>query len=43
MLASQGADWPTAFKRSIGVALKDQDDLVYLDDRLDAIIQGAAA
>ena len=43
VLNGQGADWPTAFKRSIGVALKDQDDLVYIDDRLDAIIQGAAA
>lgn len=43
VLNDQGADWPAAFKRSIGVALKDQDDLVYIDDRLDAIIQGAAA
>jgi len=43
VLNQQGADWPTAFKRSIGVALKDQDDLLHIDDRLDAILQGAAA
>ena len=43
LLNQQGAPWPEAFRRSIGVALKDQDDLAFLDDRLDAIIQGAAA
>ena len=43
LLNQQGAPWPDAFRRSIGVALKDQDDLAFLDERLDAIIQGAAA
>jgi len=43
LLAEQGADWPSAFKRAIGVALKDQDDLVYVGDRLDALISGEAA
>ena len=43
LLNQQGAPWPTAFKRSIGVALKDQDDLAFLDQRLDAIIGGVAA
>ena len=27
VLNQQGADWPQAFKRAIGVVLKDQDDL----------------
>ncbi len=27
LLNQQGAPWPAAFQRSIGVALKDQDDL----------------
>jgi MoxR-like ATPase len=43
LLNRQGAPWPTAFKRSIGVALKDQEDLLYIEDRLDGIIDGAAA
>lgn len=43
LLNQQGAPWPAAFKRSIGVALKDQDDLVYIEGRLDGIIAGAAA
>jgi MoxR-like ATPase len=43
LLNQQGAPWPSAFRRSIGVALKDQDDLVHVEDRLDAIIGGVAA
>lgn len=43
LLNQQGADWPTAFKRAIGVVLKDQDDLVFLGDRVDAILSEAAA
>ena len=43
LLNQQGAPWPTAFKRSIGVALKDQDDLLHIEERLDAIIGGVAA
>ena len=43
LLNQQGVSWPTAFKRSIGVALKDQDDIAFLDQRLDAIIGGVAA
>ncbi|MEM8744026.1 MAG: MoxR family ATPase [Pseudomonadota bacterium] len=43
LLNVQGAAWPDAFKRSIGAALKDQDDLVYMRGRLDAVITGAAA
>ena len=43
LLNSQGVPWPAAFRRSIGVALKDQDDLAFLDERIDAIIGGVAA
>lgn len=43
LLHDLGADWPVAFRRAIGVAIKDQDDLAFLGDRLDGIITGAAA
>lgn len=43
LLNSQGVPWPTAFKRAIGVALKDQDDLAHTAPRLDQIISGVAA
>lgn len=43
LLNEQGAPWPTAFKRAIGVALKDQDDLMFMEPRLDEILRGAAA
>lgn len=38
LLNDQGAAWPDAFKRAIGVALKDQDDLAYLSQRMAAIL-----
>jgi len=43
VLNAQGAPWPTAFRRAIGVVIKDQDDLVFLEDRLDGILAEAAA
>lgn len=43
LLHSQGSPWPTAFKRAIGVALKDQDDLEFVAPRIDVLISGAAA
>ncbi|MEP4195323.1 MAG: MoxR family ATPase [Aliishimia sp.] len=43
LLNGQGARWPEAFKRSIGVALKDHDDLSYVQDRLSVILPGEAA
>jgi MoxR-like ATPase len=43
LLHAQGAPWPSAFKRAIGVALKDQDDLNFVAGRLDTIISGEAA
>lgn len=43
LLNQQGARWPDAFLRSIGVALKDHDDLTYMADRLATILPGEAA
>ncbi|WP_420404263.1 AAA family ATPase [Nisaea sp.] len=43
LLNSQGAPWPEAFRKAIGVALKDHDDLTYMEARLDGVIPGAAA
>ncbi|MCA3417511.1 MAG: MoxR family ATPase [Roseomonas sp.] len=42
LLNAQGASWPAAFARAIGVVLKDQDDLTYIAPRLDAVLKGAA-
>ena len=38
LLAKGGAPWPEAFKRSIGVALKDEEDLVHMAPRLDRVL-----
>ncbi len=43
VLNEQGADWPIAFKRAIGVVLKDQDDLAYIEPKVDAILTEALA
>lgn len=43
LLNDQGARWPEAFKRSIGVALKDQDDLTFMAERLAQVLPGEAA
>ncbi|MEM9331444.1 MAG: MoxR family ATPase [Pseudomonadota bacterium] len=43
LLHQQGNPWPLAFRRSIGVALKDQDDLLFLEPQMDAILSGEAA
>ncbi len=43
LLNGQGDSWPEAFRRSIGVALKDQDDLAYIGPRLAAVLPGEAA
>jgi MoxR-like ATPase len=42
LLNAQGAPWPAAFARAIGVVLKDQDDLAFISPRMDRILQGAA-
>lgn len=43
LLHKGGATWPDAFTRSLGVALKDEEDLTYASDRLGEFIPGAAA
>jgi MoxR-like ATPase len=42
-LARTGAPWPEAFRRSIGAALKDEEDLAFLRPRLDSLIAAVAA
>lgn len=43
LLQAQGSAWPEAFRRSIGVALKDHDDLAFLESRLNTFVPGHAA
>jgi MoxR-like ATPase len=43
LLHQGGTRWPDAFKRSIGVALKDEEDLAFISGRLDALISESAA
>jgi MoxR-like ATPase len=43
LLESQGNTWPDAFLRSIGVALKDHDDLTYMQPNLGSVIPGMVA
>jgi MoxR-like ATPase len=42
-LSMLGAPWPEAFRRSIGVAIKDEEDLGFLRPQLDGLIAGIAA
>jgi hypothetical protein len=43
VLARRGRDWGEAFRQSIGVALKNEEDLAYIAPRLDALIAGSVA
>ncbi len=43
LLHEQGAPWPSAFARAIGVALKDQDDLAFIAPRLESMLADVAA
>ncbi|WP_299479470.1 MoxR family ATPase [uncultured Roseibium sp.] len=43
LLHDQGATWPEAFRRAIGVALKDHDDLTFLEGRIDSFMPQEAA
>lgn len=43
LLHRGGARWPEAFRRAIGLALKDQDDLDYVAPRLGEMLPGEAA
>src|SRR6201988_2645927 len=38
LLNEQGAHWPEAFRRSLGVVLKDEDDLVHVVPKIDSIL-----
>ena len=42
-LAQSGAPWPEAFRRSLGTAIKDEEDLAHLRPRLPLFIPGLAA
>ncbi|MBT9292664.1 AAA family ATPase [Prosthecodimorpha staleyi] len=42
-LSRTGAPWPDAFRRSIGAALKDEEDLAHMRPRLDALIGAIAS
>ncbi len=42
LLHAQGAPWPRAFARAIGVVLKDQDDLAWVAPRLEGMLGDAA-
>ena len=41
MLAASGARWPLAFRRAIGAALKDEEDLAFVAGRLDDVLERA--
>lgn len=43
LLHARGMPWPEAFRRAIGVALKDHDDLTWIEPRLAALLGGQAA
>jgi MoxR-like ATPase len=43
LLNEQGTRWPDAFRRSLGVVLKDEDDFVHLSPKIDAILAEAQA
>jgi MoxR-like ATPase len=43
LLNDQGARWPEAFRRSLGVVLKDEDDLIHVAPRIDSILVEAGA
>jgi MoxR-like ATPase len=43
LLNAQGVAWPEAFKRAIGLALKDEEDLRYMAPRIDALLLEAVA
>jgi MoxR-like ATPase len=43
LLNAQGAPWPDAFKRALGLALKDEEDLRFMAPRIDTLIAEAVA
>jgi len=43
MLEKTGSPWPVAFRRAIGVLIKDEEDIAYLAPELDGIVAEALA
>ncbi len=43
VLEKGGSPWPEAFRRAIGVLIKDEEDLAYIAPQLDAIVEEALA
>ncbi len=43
VLEKSGSPWPEAFRRAIGVVVKDEEDLACLAPELDAILEEALA
>jgi len=43
LLNAQGAPWPAAFARALGVVLKDQDDLAHIAPDLDRLLMETVA
>ena len=43
LLNQKGERWPEAFRRSLGVVLKDEDDLVHIAPKIEAILEEAQA
>ena len=41
LLAEQGAPWPEALRRSLGLALKDEEDLTFAEDQIESLLQRA--
>ncbi len=41
LLERGGARWPDAFRRAVGVVIKDEEDLAYLEGRLDDVVARA--
>ena len=43
MLEKTGSPWPVAFRRALGVLIKDEEDIAYLAPELDGIVAEALA
>jgi MoxR-like ATPase len=43
LLQRDGERWPQAFRRAIGVLIKDEEDLAYLEGRIDDVLSRALA
>ena len=41
LLGDAGTPWPEALRQSIGLALKDEEDLAFVQDQLPSLLQRA--